>query len=130
MYLWSAVGGSESTLHKMDAPFAEGASRDDGVDMKRCSSMRRSLTSGLGMPVGKAVMNSASARAFLLLGVENESENSWSIPIQRANLPLMIRCPKIYCMGLELATTLVLRSRIKWRSFWTQCTTARASFSS
>jgi hypothetical protein len=61
---------------------------------------------------GKVVMSSARTRDFLLLGVENSRSYSWRITIHRENFPLICRRLSKYCMGLESAMTLVVRSRM------------------
>ena len=60
------------------------------------------------VPMGKFVMNSSRVNPFLVFGVENSSLNSCRITIHRENLPVISCWPSIYCIGLELAITLVL----------------------
>jgi hypothetical protein len=57
-------------------------------------------------------MSSVRTSAFFLLGVENSRSYSWRITIHRENFPLICRRLRKYCMGLESAMTLVVRSRI------------------
>lgn len=60
------------------------------------------------LPIGKLVMNFARNKPFLVLGLVNSRSNSWRMTIHRVNLLVISHHPSKYCMGLELATTLVL----------------------
>jgi hypothetical protein len=87
---------------------------------KRCSLEKSILTGEDLASKGKAVMSLARTSTFFLLGVDKYRSYSWRITIHWEIFPLIYHRLRKYCMGLEYATTLVVRSRIYGEDFGLQ----------